>query len=1153
MSNLIGQTLGPYRIIEQIGIGGMATVYKAYQPSMDRYVAIKVLPAVFSRDPAFLKRFKREAEVVAKLEHKHILPVHDYDEQEGLTYLVMRYVEAGTLKDRLAAGQLDLPAIYRIMAQVGAALDYAHRLGVIHRDVKPSNVLIDSQGDAYLTDFGLARIMESSEQLTATGVGVGTPAYMAPEQGQGLKIDHRSDVYSLGVMLYEMVTGQVPYQAETPMAVVIKHITEPLPLPRQIVPDLSEEVERVILKALAKNPDDRFPTVREMVEALDLAVRAATAAAPAAAQVGREVAPPVSAAPARKFGWPWDVRTTALGVVIAALALLVIGGMFFALGRIQYRVQVVGGRVEVVPVSTEAVAPTPAVALVETPTSEAMLAATATPTAKVILSVTTTPTTKATLTPTGAAQATLLPTPIRSVGTRLSPTPTPFDTPPTPTPTNPAVQFAYEVLDLIEDQPPAFEDSFDIGGNWIVNLTPQFIGGLLVVPSIPRSPDNEDNWQAAMLDAFKTQKLAASVDLRIADTNTLNSNCSFEVQQRAGDPDYGKRYLFTFSAANQAYLVRDVNQTFDTIASSRPSIADFSEFNNATIIVYGDRLAAFVNGELAYAVVDPTGPVVFSRQHLAANSGAVCEFDNFRTWNLDDFNLNQAAAEVTAPSMPTPTLSLSGRVTDAATGQGIAGAMVEAAPARLGGLDDWDYSAITASDGSYALFGLPTGDYVVRVIALGYAREYYDNVTPSSEAKIVHVTSPHETPGIDFDLTEGGSISGYAYQSDGITPIHGVEVDVRPSGDKHDDGFRASTASDGSYTIEGLALGEYRVRAEVQGWIVEYYDNVGDWDDATDVVVTPPKDTPNIKFSLSRGGSISGFVYENDGVTPVQGVEVLASGELTSGEWVGGDTRTQADGSYVITDLPAWDYRVHTCNKPGFAAEYYDSKYVRVAADMVTVREGSDTSGINFTLDAAGSITGHVYEEDGVTPISGVAVGAWLSTKEFVVWFGDTTEYDGSYSGWLGTGSYLIGTNAEDIGEKYVNEWYENHYDMNNADLIQVVAPYETSGIDFYLAKAGSISGYVYEEDGITPIAGAGVYAFPITGDHPGNGANTGPDGSYTIEGLPSGTYKVQATVSDHVPEYYDNAPEEASATEVIVNAPNDTPGIDFRLSPVSG
>ncbi len=272
MEDLSGKTLGKYQIHSPLGQGGMAAVYKAFQPGMDRYVALKILPRQYASDPEFIGRFEQEAKVIAKLQHPHILPIHDFGQADGYTYLVMPLVETGTLADLLKGWALAPGKIRTIISQIGDALDYAHSQGLIHRDVKPSNILIDQRGNCLLTDFGIAKMVEGTKHFTATGGILGTPTYMSPEQGMGEKLSRTSDIYSLGVVLYEMATGKVPFDAETPLAVVIKHMNDPLPLPSRLKPDISRTLETVIMKALAKAPADRFPTAADLVRAVRTAI-----------------------------------------------------------------------------------------------------------------------------------------------------------------------------------------------------------------------------------------------------------------------------------------------------------------------------------------------------------------------------------------------------------------------------------------------------------------------------------------------------------------------------------------------------------------------------------------------------------------------------------------------------------------------------------------------------------------------------------------------------------------------------------------------------------------------------------------------------------------------------------------------------------------
>ncbi|MES0339050.1 MAG: protein kinase [Anaerolineales bacterium] len=273
MSFTIGENVGPYRIIEQLGQGGMATVFKAYHAALDRYVAIKVLHPAFKEEPNFLSRFQREARVVARLEHPNIVPIYDFAEHKGQPYLVMKFIEGQTLKAHMNEKPLTKEEAVQIVDDVGGALAYAHKQGVLHRDVKPSNVLLSPDGSIYLADFGLARMAQAGASTLSKDVMLGTPQYISPEQGQGARdLDQGTDIYSFGVLLYEMVVGRVPFNADTPFSIIHDHIYTPLPLPSTVNPNVPEVVERVLLKSLAKDRKDRFETVEQQVLAFRTAV-----------------------------------------------------------------------------------------------------------------------------------------------------------------------------------------------------------------------------------------------------------------------------------------------------------------------------------------------------------------------------------------------------------------------------------------------------------------------------------------------------------------------------------------------------------------------------------------------------------------------------------------------------------------------------------------------------------------------------------------------------------------------------------------------------------------------------------------------------------------------------------------------------------------
>ena len=320
--------VGKYELVERLGKGGTAQVYKAFQPGVERFVAVKVLHNHLSDSDDFVQRFQREARGVGQLQHNHIARVIDFDVDNNQYYMVMDYIQGGTLQALIQqSGALPTEKALRLAAQLADAIAYAHQQGIIHRDIKPANIMFidETHAQALLTDFGLARLL-GDDALTMTGSMIGTPAYMSPEVVRGEQADEQADVYSLGVVLYQMVTGRTPYTADTPHSMIWKQMNEPLPPPRQLKADIPKAVEQLILKALASEPPNRFQSANHFRDAIQQTLAQLGLPQPTFARATPPPPPPKHQTPALTFTLPplaaaiGGVLLTALLMVALALA-----------------------------------------------------------------------------------------------------------------------------------------------------------------------------------------------------------------------------------------------------------------------------------------------------------------------------------------------------------------------------------------------------------------------------------------------------------------------------------------------------------------------------------------------------------------------------------------------------------------------------------------------------------------------------------------------------------------------------------------------------------------------------------------------------------------------------------------------------------------
>ncbi len=476
MLRLSGERIGNYEILGLLGEGGMAVVYRARQLNIQREVAFKVIESRLADSPDFIKRFEREAHTIANLNHPHILKLFDFGHYEGLVYLVMELQSGGSLARWLRnEGALPAEQVGRYLTQIGSALDYAHGRGVIHRDLKPQNVLLDEQLNAILTDFGVARIVGDVTALTGSGVAVGTPAYMAPEQWHGTEADARTDVYALAVMAYELLTARTPYVADTPPAMMYKHLHE-LPTPmRELRAEMPESIEQVLLKGMAKNPDERFQTAGELAEAFHEALsgkvpQSVKIAAPTRNKPAKSTSLTLSTPTLARPKAEAAQRRSQLPLLLGGVLIVVLTGIVALLaGRSGGETVALSPREDAAPLlsafelsATPTETPTATFTVTATPT--ATFTVTATPTAT--FTVTATPTNTATFTPSPTNTATHTPTATPTDTATFTPTATASPTL-TPSPTLPPDQaaqatfFAEQTRRATESLPTAYQQTLE--------------------------------------------------------------------------------------------------------------------------------------------------------------------------------------------------------------------------------------------------------------------------------------------------------------------------------------------------------------------------------------------------------------------------------------------------------------------------------------------------------------------------------------------------------------------------------------------------------------------------------------------------------------------------------------------------------------------